>query len=405
MSYKSYCKRWDTIIARIQVIQQRVYYKKQIKAIAELFSLHRNSVRNIVSLYQSLAPPLFRSRIENWSRFSLEEIDPSHPECLCAFLLPKSRKPKTHTRQATYIQEQKILSDFEKVQVWAKKLSMMLTRKNEFVDLSIGKVRWIYKRNHLRVQKVRTKSKETRSLYNYQTLWAFEDTHYDTKVLADQKSLPESVYENLKYNEHLPIYEWNFMDVASRSRFIGYSRWKSATFGLQFLLFILSHIRCCGFTWYIRVHTDGWVEFFSGSDRKKQEWNDLLCLLDASIDCYNPNWDIRKNVIERSHRSDDEEFLIPFWEDWKTKEDFMIQATEYSDYWNNRRCHSWHGMDWRTPREQLEKRWLPRRQVQRLLDFPVLHLDESYSLLQEHFQYFRIQQELRNLTDTTKNPL
>jgi hypothetical protein len=70
--------------------------------------------------------------------------------------------------------------------------------------------------------------------------------HYDTKILADQKSLPEAVYENLKYNEHIPLYEWNLIDVASRTRFIGYSRGKSSAFGLQFLVLVLSHIRSCG---------------------------------------------------------------------------------------------------------------------------------------------------------------
>lgn len=71
-----------------------------------------------------------------------------------------------------------------------------------------------------------------------------------------------------------------------------------------------------------------------------EEWNKLLMELDAKIDCYNPNWDIRKNLIERSHRSDDEEFLIPFGESMKTKMQFMIQAQEYSDYWNKLRSHS-----------------------------------------------------------------
>lgn len=411
MSYKSYCKKGDTILARIQVIQQRIYHKKQINEITRSHSLHRNSVRNIISLYQALAPPEFKLKIEHGERFSQDEIDPSHPMYICQFLLPYSRKPRSHPKQASEAEEKKILADFQVVKVWAKKLSMMLSRKNEFSGLSIGKIRWVYKRNHLRVQKVRTKNGETRSLYNYQTIGVFADMHYDTKVLADQKSLPEAVYENLKYNEHLPIYEWNIIDVASRTRFIAYSRGKSSTFGLQFLVFVLTHIRSCGILtieqgWHrIRMHTDWGVEFFSGSERKQAEWNAILDIFDAEIDCYNPNWDIRKNLIERSHRSDDEEFLIPFGANWKTKEDFMLQATEYSDYWNNKRSHSGHGMEGRTPREQLIKRWLPIWQVQRLLDFPVLHLDESFSLLTEHFRYYQIQQKFKDLTDTIKNPL
>jgi hypothetical protein len=129
-----------------------------------------------------------------------------------------------------------------------------MSKKTHYHPFSTTKTRRAYswkntlslKRNHLRVQKVRTKNGEKRSLYNYQTIGAFWDMHFDTKILADQKSLPEGVYENLKYNEHLPIYEWNIIDVASRTRFMSYSRGKSSTFGLQFLVFVLTHIRACG---------------------------------------------------------------------------------------------------------------------------------------------------------------
>jgi hypothetical protein len=50
-------------------------------------------------------------------------------------------------------------------------------------------------------------------LYNYEEIGAFDDGHYDTKVLADAKSLPTHIYENLKHNKHLPLYEWNIMFV------------------------------------------------------------------------------------------------------------------------------------------------------------------------------------------------
>ena len=161
--------------------------------------------------------------------------------------------------------------------------------------------------------------------------------HYDTKEIADAKSLPIEIYENLKYNTHLPIYEWNIIDVASRSRFIAYSCSKSSTLGLQFLIYVISHLRYHSIRCHIRLHTDGGVEFFSGSEKKMREWNKLLIELDAEIDCYNPNWDIKKNLIERSHRSDDEEFLIPFGDVMTTKKKFMLQAQEYSDYWNMHR--------------------------------------------------------------------
>ncbi|EKE29674.1 MAG: integrase catalytic region, partial [uncultured bacterium (gcode 4)] len=341
-----------------------------------------------MNIYEAGASPELREKIISWGHFSLEEI-----ERLWAFLLLGLRRPKSHPRQATPEEEAKILSDFEKVKIGAQRLKKMLERKKELGKLTLAKLRWIYRRNDLRVRKVRTKNWETRSLYDYRTIGAFEDMHYDTKEIADAKSLPEEAYANLKNNGHLPLYEWNLIDVASRSRFIAYSRGKSSTFWLQFLIFTLSHLRYHGISNHIRVHTDGGSEFFSGSKRKQKEWNSIIGELDADIDCYNPNWDIRKNLIERSHRSDDEEFLIPFGANMKTKKQFMIQSQEYSDYWNTLRSHSGKGMYGRTPKEKLRALWICNAWA--ILAFEVLHLDESFHLLQEHLEYFQFQRLLR----------
>jgi hypothetical protein len=158
----------------------------------------------------------------------------------------------------------------------------------------------------------------------------------------------------------------------------------------------ISHLRYCWITNHIRMHTDWWMEFFSWSERKQKEWNFILAQLDTDIDCYNPNWDIRKNLIERSHRSDDEEFLIPFWEDMKTTEQFMIQAQEYWDYWNKLRSHSWKWMDGKTPKEKLIT--LGIHQADRILNFEVLHLDSNFYRLQQHLEYFLFQKLLRSTT-------
>jgi hypothetical protein len=119
MSYKWFCKKWDIIIARIQVIQKRIYSKQSMKEIETSLSMHRNSIRNIMLLYESNASPGFRDKITSGSHFSLEEIEWS----LCEFLRPLSRRPHAHKKQATKHQEEKILTDFEKIKVWAKKLN------------------------------------------------------------------------------------------------------------------------------------------------------------------------------------------------------------------------------------------------------------------------------------------
>ena len=53
-------------------------------------------------------------------------------------------------------------------------------------------------------------------------------------------------------------------------------------------MLVLSHVRSCGILTTeqggqkISVHTDRGAEFFSGSKRKMQEWNDLLSLFPVS---------------------------------------------------------------------------------------------------------------------------
>ena len=74
----------------------------------------------------------------------------------------------------------------------------------------------------------------------------------------------------------------------------------------------------------------------------------------------------------------------------------MIQAQEYSDYWNTRRPHSGKGMNGKTPEEKLQS--LGVINSKRILDYKVFNLDASFYLLQEHLEYFLFQQVLRKTT-------
>ena len=394
MNYKTYLKNNEEVTIKLRIIKHRITDKEAIKSIAYKYSMHRNSVRNVINIYDREASIELKNMINSKISFTLHNI-----ENLCWFLKPKSRKPLSHSKQANESEEKQIVNWHEKTKVWPKRLKNNLEQRWELWSLTLAKVRGVYKRKWFKVRKVRTCNWETRSLYNYEEIWAFDDWHYDTKVLADSHSLPSHIYENLKHNKHLPLYEWNIMFVWCRARFTAYSRWKSSTFWLQFLVLVLSHLRYNWFTWYIRMHTDWGAEFFSNSDRKKWEWNNVLKKLDCDIDCYNPNWDIRKNLIERSHRSDDEEFLIPFGDRMTTKDKFMSQAQKYNDYWNKSRVHSWKGMNNRTPKQKLLALWI--HNADNILDFKVLYLDSYFYQLQQHLEYFYFQRDV-NLTPLQK---
>jgi hypothetical protein len=388
MNYKTYLKNNEIISIKLRIIKHRLVDKLQVKDISFKYSMWRNTVTNIINLYNNFASVTLKEKINNGESLILSDL-----EKLWNFLLPKSRKPFSHSKQANETEEKQIIDWYEKTKVWSKRLKNNLKRRKELWDLTLAKIRWVYKRNWFKIRKVRTCNWETRSLYNYQEIWAFDDWHYDTKELADAKSLPAHIYENLKHNKYLPLIERNIMFVWCRVRFTAYSRWKSSTFWLQFLVLVLSHLRYHGIIWYIHMHTDWWAEFFSNSDVKNKKWNHILKELDTDIDCYNPNWDIRKNLIERSHRSDDDEFLIPFGADMKTKKQFMLQAQEYNDYRNKSRVHSWKWMNWKTPKEKLLALWI--HNAEKILDFKVLYLDSYFYQLQQHLEYFYFQRDLK----------
>ena len=389
MNYKTYLKNKEEITIKLRILKHRIADKESIKDIAYRYSMHRNTIRNIINIYEKKASVELKNMINSKTSFTSHNI-----EKLCFFLKSKSRKPLSHSKQANNTEEKQIVDWYEKTKVWPKRLRNNLKQRGDLWNLTLAKVRWVYKRKWFKIRKVKTCNWESRSLYNYEEIWAFDDWHYDTKVLADAKSLPPHIYENLKHNKHLPLYERNIMFVWCRARFTAYSRWKSSTFWLQFLVLVLSHLRYCWIKWKINMHTDWWAEFFSNSEKKQWEWNNVLKELDSDIDCYNPNWDIRKNLIERSHRSDDEEFLIPFGDIITTKNKFMSEAQKYNDYRNKFRVHSWKGMKNMTPKQKLIDLWV--HQADKILDFKVLYLDSHFNQLQRHLEYFYFQRDLNS---------
>jgi hypothetical protein len=60
----------------------------------------------------------------------------------------------------------------------------------------------------------------------------------------------------------------------------------------------------------MKIGFDGGVEFCSASEKKLASWQKRLSPLNVELYQYEGPKDPRKNLIERSHRTDDEEFYI-----------------------------------------------------------------------------------------------
>jgi hypothetical protein len=105
MNYKTYLKKSEIITIKIRIIKHIIIDKMLIKDVAFLYSMHRNSVTNIMNIYYSSSPPKLKYLIENNFNLSSNDINK-----LCDFLLPKSRKPLSNSKQANTFEEQKILN-------------------------------------------------------------------------------------------------------------------------------------------------------------------------------------------------------------------------------------------------------------------------------------------------------
>ncbi len=298
----------NPIVARFHICKLKFVHNYKISHIAKLTNTHRNTVSNIIKLFKQKADS---------SHYQLLSSNPSFGSILkeFAFLAPKSRKPLSNKRSASYKAEKFILLLALSSWFWYKRLFLILKRSKPFVldylNLTFSKIKWIYRKHNIKVRKVKSKNKRTRPLFDYKALSVFQFLFYDTKHILDKSSLPSHIYNKFKLNPHLPIYEYNIFDAKSWFRFIAYSNSLNSTYAFTYLKFVIMVIRSIWYNFPITVFFDWWAEFVSNSDKKLLHWNSILASLDVYCELYNWPKDSRKNLFERSHRIDNEEFLIP----------------------------------------------------------------------------------------------
>lgn len=385
MAYKQQLKT-NELITKARIIRSVKKDRVPIVQAAVAFSCHRNTIRNILDLFEAL-PAEDKLRLLE-SSFTQEELVSRYSS-----LLNKSRKPNSHKRSATPDQEEDIKKLFKDdgLKVGSNRMFTIIKRrylghekedKANVLSLTQWQLRGIYKRQELTPEKARSSNGEVRQLYNYKFLSCFEKLHYDVKYVLDQHALPENIYKIFSRHD-IPKYEWNILDAKSRFRFLAYSYQRPSEFGLRFLTFAIQYLRysLVAYDQKMSIGFDNGMEFCGGSKRKEEEWNTILSTVNAGIYSYNPHFDIRKNLIERSHLTDDEELYIPRGKYMGTKEAFMKEVRDYQYYWNYQRPHSGIGMNNRTPLEVLKQSGIVG--TEKLLNFPVLILEDVIDAIRQ----------------------
>ena len=293
-------------------------------------------------------------------------------------LSDKSRKPKHSPNKTDESIQQKILELRAKTSWGRKRLSKAL-----------GINQWTV-RNVLRQNHVKKNSKQRRVFYPAHWAWEvklpFSLAQVDTKHILDKAAIGKYNYTHFS-RLHLPPYQWTFLDAITRFRFLAFSYELTQTNGLLFVAAVMSWLR----SWSIveQVHwQEDWGQEFGGDD-----YNKLNSLNEKYYKPFNAVLNRapkgRKGYqgrVERSHRTDDEEFYLPIIPKVNSTEEFINYAKLWQYYYNSKRYHFGYKMDGKTPLERLNEYGFNFSDTFSL--FPILILDNLSTKLVKNYNSF-----------------
>ena len=263
-------------------------------------------------------------------------------------LRDRSRTPKYQPRKTPAAVENKVVEVKNRTHLGPERLSRYL-QEHEGLSVPVGTIRHILRRNKGKIKynlpRYRTR-KEKREFVDWYSARPFEIVQMDVKHIRDYKALSKEQIIHLdRYN--IPNFQWGALDVNSRFKMIGYSREKTWTNGLCWYLWVISWLRSHGVKSQIVFTVDNGEEFGGKSWMKVRELRKLIGGFGCRL-IQNHKGHCEENAhLERSHRTDDEEFYIPRVLRIKSEADLLNEAMGYIYYYDNVRGHS--ALNYQTP--------------------------------------------------------
>lgn len=204
------------------------------------------------------------------------------------------------------------------------------------IKLSHHTIRNILRRNKDKVKGKRHKPQKNgeRAFVDWYQAKAFEIVQIDLKHIVDQKALTAEQITHI-FAHQLPLYQWGALDVASRFKLIAYSDEKTWSNGLTWFLWVTSWLRSHGVTVPIVYTVDHGEEFGGKSWLKIIELRKLLSGFGCRLIQNRIKHPEENAHLERSHRTDDDEFYIPRILSIKNRDQFFQEAFSYLYYYNN----------------------------------------------------------------------
>lgn len=242
------------------------------------------------------------------------------------------------------------------------------------IPLPPGTIRNILRRHPVRPKKRKTWRGTRRRVYQWDEKDPLSFFQTDLKVILDHKALPPAVYDH-HLRAGLPLYQWTAACVRTRLRFLAYSREKTMANGLLFMSLVVFWLRSHGLHHRICFQTD-WGEEFGGKSPRKLASLDrrIFAPLGAVLLRIRKGRTTDNAIVERSHRSDDEEFYAPKLTRYPDTDAFLVGAFRWQCRFNIRRPHFGKHMNGRRPIDRAQE-ILPQLRRDVAL-FPTILLDQ-----------------------------
>ena len=293
-------------------------------------------------------------------------------------LKDRSRAPRHQPRKTPIEIEDKVVEAKNRTHLGPERLSRYLQKYADIL-VPVGTIRHILRRNKVRLEyglrRHRT-HKENREFVDWYSAKPFEIIQMDIKRIRDRKALTKEQIIHLDCH-HIPNYQWGALDVNSRFKLIGYSREKSWTNGLCWYLWVISWLRSHGVKTKMVFTVDNGEEFGGKSWMKVRELRKLIGGFGCRL-IQNHKGHCEENAhLERSHRTDDDEFYIPRVMKIKSEAELLDEAMGYIYYYDNVREHP--ALQYQTPFAYLKSQ-LPEIDDRIRFVIPIMLDDVSISL-------------------------
>lgn len=241
------------------------------------------------------------------------------------------------------------------------------------IFLPEGTIQNIFKRKKLTKQIKRRGKFKGVTFYDFSSIYPLEHFQIDLKEIPDIKSLPYDVYSHLM-NLDVPLYQWTAIDVYTRIRFIAYSYEKTFANGMAFMRLLDNWVRMFGFSHKLYFQTDHGEEF-GGKRLTKIQYlqKEYFTPLNIQLLKTRKGKPTDNAYVERSHRTDDEEFYSPHLLEVNNETDLLRLSSWWLRFYNTKRKHYGWNMEKLTPFQKLKKAypWIQER----FCCFPSLILD------------------------------